>query len=280
VITVNVSKGATSATIGSNLNPSVQGQAVTFTATVTPSAATGTVVLSGVGSANLVNGVATITTSSLPTGVTTVTAQYGGDANYSGSNSAGLAQKVLVPTTTSLTSSLNPSTFGNSVTLTATVTPSNTTGTVQFFNGSTLLGSASLSGGRAILTTTALPGGTDSLTAGYVGNSTSAASVSGARVQTVDKAAPHTTFSASPSSPFHVNETVTFTATVTPNTATGIVQFSDSGTTIGTATIGNGVAVFSISTLTQGNHQIRAVYSGDGDFNSSQSSQQTYRVNP
>jgi hypothetical protein len=123
-------------------------------------------------------------------------------------------------------------------------------------------------------------GGFPSLTAVYVGNSTSAASVSGARVQTVDKAAPHTTFSASPSSPFHVNETVTFTATVTPSTATGTVQFTDNGTTIGGGTISNGVAVFSISTLTQGNHQIRAVYSGDSDFSSSQSGQQTYRVNP
>src|SRR5262249_19779074 len=130
-------KAIATVSLVSSVNPSTVGQSVSFTATVTPSTATGTVqfkdggtVLSTVavssGSAGFSTG--------LPAGAHSMTAVYSGDALDTAATSAVLTQSVLVVTTTSLTSSPNPSTFGNSVTLTATVTPSSTTGTVQFFN--------------------------------------------------------------------------------------------------------------------------------------------------
>src|SRR5262249_39562352 len=78
-------------------------------------------------------------------------------------------------TTTSLQSSVNPSNLGRSVTFTATVVAlkdgvnGSPTGTVNFFDDSTLLGSGTLSNGIATFTTTGLTTGNHSITAVYVG---------------------------------------------------------------------------------------------------------------
>jgi sugar lactone lactonase YvrE len=277
-----VNKLSTTTSLTTSPNPSTVGAPVTLTATVTPSTASGSVQFFNgstlLGSANLSNGQAQLTTNSLPAGANSLTATYGGDANNAASSSSATLETVnKLSTTTSLTSSPSPSTFGGSVTLTANVTPSSATGPVQFFNGSTLLGSANLSGGQAQFTTTALPAGTDSLTAGYAGDATNAASVSSARLQAVNKVNSTTTLSASPSSS-NVGQTVTFTASVTPASATGTVKFMNGGSQMGTATLSNGVAAFSISTLTSGTHSIKAVYSGDGNVHSSQSSTLNYHV--
>ncbi|HEV2198405.1 MAG TPA: Ig-like domain repeat protein [Bryobacteraceae bacterium] len=276
-ITVTVGKGSTATGISSSVNPSVQGQAVTFTATVSPAAATGTVTFSGIGSSSVVNGVASITSSTLPVGTTVVTAQYNGDSNYNSSASAGLSQTVKTATTTGLNSSPNPSTFGQKVDLTATVTPSSATGSVQFFNGGTLLGTSTLNSGHATLSSSALPAGSLSLTATYSGDGGHGGSTSAVRVQTVNKANSNTKLTASPSSST-VGQTVTFTATVTPTAATGTVQFTNNGTVLATIPVSSGTAVFSTSGLTAGTHPIKAVYSGDTDLSSSQSSVLNYQV--
>lgn len=88
-------------------------------------------------------------------------------------------------TTTEVQSSLNPSTVGQSVTFTATVTGSSPTGTVQFKDGSADLGApVTLSGGSATLTTSALTRGTHSITAVYSGDGANGASTSPALLQT------------------------------------------------------------------------------------------------
>jgi hypothetical protein len=76
-----------------------------------------------------------------------------------------------------LTSSPNPSTFGQPVTFTLTVTPSfpsvgSPSGTVQFRNGTTLLGSAPLISGQASFTSSALSEGSHTIVAGYSGDRT------------------------------------------------------------------------------------------------------------
>jgi hypothetical protein len=73
---------------------------------------------------------------------------------------------------TALASNLNPSTVGNSVTFTATVSSGSIvpTGTVQFFDGATSLGTVPLTAGSAQLITTALAPGTHSITAVYGGD--------------------------------------------------------------------------------------------------------------
>ncbi len=138
--------------MSSSNNPSTLGQNVTFTATVSAPAATGTVAFydgaTALGSSALTGGKASVSTSTLSAGSHSITASYSGDTNYSGSNSPTLTQTVnsgLISTTTSLTSSPNPSAYGQSVTLTATVSPSSGTGTptgsVTFMDGTTSLGS-------------------------------------------------------------------------------------------------------------------------------------------
>lgn len=95
------------------------------------------------------------------------------------------------PTTTSVLSSLNPSTIGQSITFTATVTGGNPTGTVQFRDGATDLGTPiTLNSGSAALTTSELDAGTHSITAVYSGDATNAASTSPVLVQTVNAVGP------------------------------------------------------------------------------------------
>jgi hypothetical protein len=85
-------------------------------------------------------------------------------------------------TTTAISPSTTSSYQGASVVFTATVTPSATTGVVNFYNNgsSTPLGQATLSGGTAAFTTTTLPVGTNSVTSTFNGNSTSGSSTSAA----------------------------------------------------------------------------------------------------
>jgi hypothetical protein len=95
---------------------------------------------------------------------------------------------IYSPTTMTLTASTNPSVIGQSVTLSATVTATLTgapTGTVSFYNGSTLLGTGTLTGGVATFVTTALPLGGNALQATYPGASFFLASSPALLTQTV-----------------------------------------------------------------------------------------------
>src|SRR5439155_20067708 len=137
----------------SSLNPSYVGQLVTLTATVTPSGASGTVTFKQgsnvLGTGTLSSGQATFTTSSLPAGSLKIVAVYGGDTQFASSTSAALTQTVnKAATTTVLGSAPNPSSVGQPVTFTATVTsPTGVTpgGTVSFIDGSKTLGTGTLS---------------------------------------------------------------------------------------------------------------------------------------
>ena len=92
------------------------------------------------------------------------------------------------PSSASILSSANPSTPGQSVTFTATVTGSGGTpsGTVTFKDGTTTLGTGALSGGSATYATTSLALGPHSITAVYPGDSTFGGSTSPVLTQTVD----------------------------------------------------------------------------------------------
>ncbi len=161
------------------------GSTVAFTATISPSTATGTVTFMdgalALGTGNLSGGTATLTTSSLGGGLhPSITAVYGGDTNFTGSTSSALSQTVdKASTTIGAISSASPSTYGSSVTFIAAVTPSTATGTVTFMDGTSTLGTGTLFGGTATYSTTALSVGSHSITAVYGGDanfSTSTAS--------------------------------------------------------------------------------------------------------
>jgi hypothetical protein len=103
--------------------------------------------------------------------------------------SAGDRFTYISPTTqTTLVSSLNPSSYGQAVTFTATVTATSgtPTGTVTFADNGTAIGTGTLSGGVASFTTSTLATGSHAITASYAGNATFAASTSPALTQTVN----------------------------------------------------------------------------------------------
>ena len=280
-------------------NPSLGGQTVTFTATVTPTSGTGTptgMVSFNEGSTQLgtgtvgSGGVATFSTGGLAVGMHSITATYGGDAKFSPSTSLPFVQTVNgAPTMTVVTGAPNPSNLSQAVTFTATVTPTSgtgtPTGTVTFLDGSTQLGTGTLgTGGMATFTTVSLTGGTHVITATYGGNAVFAGSTSGPFTQTVNRANTSTALVVMPN-PSTFGAAVTLTATVTPTstvtpTPGGTVTFMDGTTSLGMATVGaGGVATFSTTSLVVGTHPLSAVYGGDVNFNGSSSPTQNEVVN-
>jgi probable HAF family extracellular repeat protein len=268
----------TSTALTSSLNPAASGQSVTFTATASGSGPTGTVQFyygdTPLGApVALTSGTASFTTSTLPIGTDSITAIYAGDSNNATSSSAVLNEVISSnPATVSVASSLNPAIAGQPVTLTATVTGSNPTGTVMFMNGASSLSTAvALSSGAITFTTSSLPVGTDSITAVYSGDANNATSTSAAVTEVVTLAASST---ALVSSANHVTlgQTVSFIATIAGDNPTGTVQFLDNGAGLGApvAFTGN-VATLTLSTLSAGTHPITAIYSGD-KFNATSTS--------
>jgi hypothetical protein len=268
----------TTITAASSPNPSTFGQGVTFTVAVSPAAATGTVrFLDGattIGTVALSGGSAALATASLAVGSHAITAVYSGDAVYAGSTSGALAQVVNRATSAVVVgSTANPSTFGQTVTFTASVTPAGATGTVQFLDGSTILGTAGLSGGAASIVTAALGGGNHSITAVYTGDGSYAGSTSAALTETVNRAST-TAAIASSVNPAGVGTPITFTASLVHGSplATGTVQFLDGATVLGTVALNSGTAALTTSSLAAGSHTISAVYSGDLNFAGSSAS--------
>jgi len=119
------------------------------------------------------NGVAVLSRANLNADTYPITAVYLGDTVNQGSTSAVLKQVVKQATSAAqISSSLNPSVHGQSVTFMATITSPTVkpTGQVAFTVGSTALGTAQLSGGKAALSTSALAIGLRKITVTYDGN--------------------------------------------------------------------------------------------------------------
>jgi Bacterial Ig-like domain (group 3)/FG-GAP-like repeat len=266
-----------------SLNPSVFGQSVKFTATVSSGSGTppGTVIFfdgsTSLGSATLVNGHGSISTSVLQAGSHSITAVYQGSLKFNSSVSAPLPQVVNpATTTTSLASSLNPALITEFVTYTATVASQYggaVTGTVMFEDGGSTVATVTMVGDQAAYTTKYTTPGTHSITATYSGDTNNTGSVSSALVEQINRGVPSKTVLTTSGSPSFVGQPVTFTATVTPNHGTipdgELVTFFDGMTEIGTGTTTSGVATFTTSSLTLKTHTIKGTYPGDAVFQSS-----------
>ncbi len=126
--------------------------------------------------------------SSLTGNVTDNASVSGGGDQNSSNNSASLTSFVRNSSSVTLASSPNPSTLGQAVTLTATVSPG-AIGRMTFYDGTSILGNAQISGNQASLTTGLLSSGTRSLTAGWGGNATYGPSVSTIHTQNVGETA-------------------------------------------------------------------------------------------
>jgi hypothetical protein len=191
---------------------------------------------------------------------------------------------VRAVSTITLTSSSNPSIYGQPVTFTSAFT--STIGappdgeSVTFMKGKTILGTGTLSRASATFTTSTLPVATNAITAVYGGDSNFGPSTSTAVKQVVDKATT-TTALASSSNPSTVGQTVTFTATITPQFATkvtGSVTFYDGTTALKTVAVSSNKAKLAASTLAAGSHNITATYNGSTSFTGSSASL-TQKVN-
>ncbi len=198
-----------------------------------------------------------------------------------GTGSLFVAKIGATPTTTTVSSSVNPSAFGQQISFTATVSPAvssamTPTGTVTFSDGATTLGTATISSGTAILNTSSLVVGSHSITAAYAGDSNFTISTSVALTQTVSQAGTAAALTISPN-PANAGQTVTLTASVTAiapgaGTPTGVVTFLDGATTLGTSTLNDAAtAIFGTSSLSAGSHNLTASYAGDTNFTTSTS---------
>ncbi len=292
---------ATATTIQSSQNPSEVGQSVTFTATVAVSGGggvtpDGTVTFTdganvlGTVTLNTATGQAQYTTSTLAEGEHAIVATYSGDSSIEvlGSASTALDQDVQAGSTTSVvTSSLNPSNYGNSVTFTAQVTPGGTaapTGTVNFLDNGQIIGSGTLSGtpAQATFTISTLQVGAHPITAAYLGDTNNGPSTSPAPLdQVVNQTETSTTVSATPTPGIAgAPETISATVSVVQGSATvtGTVTFSSGGAVIGSATIGAGGVATITPTLAPGSYEIVASYGGDTNDNKSASAPLAYTV--
>jgi len=177
-----------------------------------------------------------------------------------------------VPTTTVLASSVNPSSFNQSVTFTATVSsgigiPPNGE-LVIFKDGTTKLGTGTLSGGVATYATSTLKRSTHNITATYVGDLALTASTSAVLPQTVNQATSAIILTSVPN-PSTVDQSVTFTASVSGQfggTPSGTVKFMAGTNFLGKGTLSNGQASINFAFKTSGVRSIIANYSGDTNF--------------
>jgi hypothetical protein len=268
----------TTTTLASLLNPSVFGQLVTFTATVTSSSGTptGTVVFfdssTELGTATLANGIAAVSTSNLVAASHPVTAVYQGSLKYNSSASSSLNQVVTIAmTATSLMSSRNPSPVMQAVSYTATVTSSyggGATGTVTFSDGSSAVSTVSVTGNKATFSQKYLVVGTHAIIATYSGDASNLGSSSATLMEHIED--PSATALVTSGSPSFVGQPVTFTAMVTskygPIPDGELVTFYDGSTALVSLALAGGKAAYPTSVLSARTHYLKATYAGDTTF--------------
>ncbi|PWU02794.1 MAG: hypothetical protein C5B51_20200, partial [Terriglobia bacterium] len=269
-----IDKAPTTVGLVSSANPAVVRDVVTFTATVT-AGATGSVTFTIDGVAQppvaLSGGQARFAISSLSPGTHVITAAYSGDAYYAGSTSPVLNQtiEVMAAVTLTLTSSPNPSTVGQAVTFTASVS-GGSGGAVQFYDRAALLGSAAVSREQATFVTSSLSLGSHAILARYNSNTSIQSSIG----QVVNGMPSTTALSANPAA-IVLGQAVVLTAQVGPAppagfaAPTGQVAFQDNASPAGTAMLSSGNATLTLTNLTLGMHQITAIYGGDKTWSSS-----------
>jgi len=201
------------------------------------------------------------------------TVQYAGDTNHTAATSSTFTFKSLqASTNTALTVSESPAFFGDSLTLTASVTTPTApgtarTGNVTFMDGTTVLGVVALDGSSQAQFTIATPTlGAHNFKAVYAGDAHFKTS-QGTKNVTVGQDTVSAAVTLATLGTITSNETIELDAQITltngSNTPTGTVTFKDGATVLGTASISNsGTASLNTALLT-GTHHITVSYGGD-----------------
>jgi large repetitive protein len=280
-ITVVVQQIATGTALTSSSNPGVLNQSLTLAATV--SDISGSIAPGGtvgfqdggivIGTAPLnAGGVASLPISTLPLGSHSIVAIYSGDTNHATSQSTVLKQQVLQPATIALASSVNPSIAETPVIFTARLTGSQNllpTGTVAFKDGTNILGVIPVdSTGTATFNISSLAVGSHSIIGSYSGDTNYQPLNSAVLTQTVQIANTSITLTSN-ANPATANTPLTFTAIVkgTGGAATGTVTFRDGTTVLDSSVVSAGVATFTTTSLSPGQHTVTAIYGGDSNNN-------------
>jgi hypothetical protein len=171
------------------------------------------------------------------------------------------SQSPQVATTTSLAvapaAAVN---YGATVKLTATVTPSDAVGSVQFLDGTKLLGSIAVSSGSATYSTTKLLDATHSLKATFVPTNSANFAGSTSSVKTLKVSAKVTTTALKASkTSLLVKQTLTLTATEAP-AASGSITFYDGAKKLVVVKVAKGAAHYSTNKLAVGVHSLKATF--------------------
>jgi hypothetical protein len=225
---------------------------------------------------------ASFTTSQLPLGKNTISAQYTGDGNYTSTTSASsITVNVQIPTTLSLNSSSQTINHGSNDTFTAVINPSQTggpppTGTVVFTANGINIGTIAVANSQAQVSTASLPGGNVDIFAIYSGDANYTNSLVEIAI-TVNLLASTTTITTSNAN-IQQGASVTLTSTVAPVQSggpalTGTVQFFSAVSAQGSdnpiggpVSLVNGQATVTTTTLPTNIQLVGAAYSGDTNY--------------
>jgi hypothetical protein len=236
---------------------------------------------------NQVSETATLSSFSLSAGQShSIEASYSGDMNYDASVSSGISLQGT--TVTTLTTSASTVTYGTSLTLTATVKESDgasvPAGTVDFYDGATLLGTGALSSsGVATFSTSTLNAATHSISAAYQGDNRNTSSDSTVSTVIVNQASTTILLSASATSVVSGASVALFAAVASqagaPAIASGSVKLCDATAThcsdshlLGTLQINSSGKVQFDLVPGIGKHSYKAIFAGTGNFAISSSS--------
>ena len=210
---------------------------------------------------------ATAVTSASPVGDYAVTPAGLTSPNYAITFVAGTLSVLRAPVAMTLTAAPTPSGLDMPITLTATVAaaqgaPTAPAGTVRFFDGATLLGTAALSSGTATLLTGGLAAGSHTIEARYDGDvSFEIGSRTATHAVATAAATPAISLTTS-RQPASTSQSMTFTATITVATS-GTIAFYDGGTLLGSGSIASGRATLTVASLAAGSHAITARFQGN-----------------
>lgn len=272
----------TTTTLTASTSSVAIGGSITLTANLTPAIATGTVTFysgsTAIGTANVNAGVAALNATFASSGNIALKAIFATNASWETSTSNQVSLFVTGNTPDTVVLEVEPSSLfiGYSATLIANISPAEATGMVVFYDGTSLIGSASVTGGTASFLNTFMVAGSQSLTAVYSGDTTYASNTSNTVTLNVGNPGPTPTTTAltlSESSGW-AGDSVTLTAYVNPPVATGQVDFYNNGILLESVVLSSGTAAWSKVFIQAGTYSITAVYDGDVTYASSTSNVQ------
>ena len=288
--TLMIAKATTTITFSANPPNPTRGQSDLLSATVTGVGQPGGTVVFSAGATTLctaalnASGIASCSFLPATDGNLAVTAQYQGDGNHL-ANSASLtlfvydaavklqlsSTQLIYPGATNVTVCISPA------------TPANATGTVQIFDGTTLLATLNVQGGGCAYwyISPGLSAGTHQLTAVYSGDRNNPSGTSVPVTVTVTPV--HVTLSAScwnSSFPYGANYQCTVSLSSNAGAPLGSITYTYDGGLPVTVPLSNGNAQFTLTRPIVGTHTVVVAYAQQTNYAAATSQAETFTVTP